>query len=347
MKDDIEERGMQDTGDGQTGVPSPLAPSPGGSQVRPSSFDTTAVPALYAADERSARRTFEFFTVNIRNLNTRRAYARAASDFAAWCSLREIPELRLVEPMHVAAWIEQQLKSYSKPSVKQQLAALRMLFDWLVVGQVIPLNPAGAVRGPRHSTRRGKTPVLDAKSTRSLLDSIECDTFIGLRDRAVIGTMVYTFARIGAVVQMQIEDYFYQGHRAWVRLHEKGGKEHEMPVHHALQDLLEAYLTGTGLKGTRGPLFRSVAGRSGKLTELSINQSDAWNMLQRRAKAIGLATHITNHTFRATGITEYLAADGKIEIAQRMANHESARTTGLYDRRPDLIALDEIERIRI
>jgi len=337
---------MEPTIEDETGAPAELEPRVG-SDLRQPGFTIPALPELYAADEKTARRTYEFFTVNIRNPNTRRAYARAASDFSAWCSLHEIPELKCVEPMHIAAWVEQQLKTYSKSSVKQQLAALRMLFDWLVIGQVIPLNPASSVRGPKHSMKRGKTPVLDAASTRKLLDSIERDTHIGRRDRALIGTMVYTFARIGAVVQMQIEDYFYQGHRPWVRLHEKGGKEHEMPVHHALQDLLEEYLSGTNLKSAKGPMFRSVTGRSGRLTDLPMSQSDTWNMLQRRALAISLQTRITNHTFRATGITEYLAGGGTLEIAQRMANHESTRTTGLYDRRRDLIALDEIERIRL
>lgn len=306
------------------------------------------LPALFAgASERDAVRVAEFFAAQIRNPNTRRAYLRAVTDFSAFCDSRGLTVLDQVQPLHVAAWVEIQLKSYSKPTVKQQLAAVRMLFDWLVVGQVVRSNPASSVRGPKHSVKRGKTPVLDAESTRQLLDSIERYTDIGRRDRALIGAMTYTFARIGAVVQMKVDDYFYQGHRAWVRLHEKGGKEHEMPVHHALQDLLEDYLTQAGLKGTSAPLFQSVAGRSGKLTGNAMSQSDAWNMLQRRALAAGLRTKITNHTFRATGITEYLLAGGKVEIAQRMANHESSRTTGLYDRRPDLIALDEIERIRI
>lgn len=306
------------------------------------------LPALFAgAGEREAVRVAEFFAAQIRNPNTRRAYLRAVTDFASFCEARGLAVLDQVQPLHVAAWVEIQLKAYSKPTVKQQLAAVRMLFDWLVVGQVVRSNPASSVRGPKHSAKRGKTPVLDAESTRQLLDSIERDTDIGRRDRALIGTMTYSFARIGAVVQMKVDDYFYQGHRAWVRLHEKGGKEHEMPVHHALQDLLEDYLTQAGLKGTNAPLFQSVAGRSGKLTGNAMSQSDAWNMLQRRAVATGLQTKITNHTFRATGITEYLLAGGKVEIAQRMANHESSRTTGLYDRRPDLIALDEIERIRI
>lgn len=307
-----------------------------------------SLPRLFAGTtERQAIRVAEFFAAQIRNPNTRRAYLRAVTDFAAFCEARGVAVLDQVQPLHVAAWVEIQLKSYSKPTVKQQLAAVRMLFDWLVVGQVVRSNPASSVRGPKHSVKRGKTPVLDAESTRQLLDSIERDTDIGRRDRALIGTMTYSFARIGAVVQMRIDDYFYQGHRAWVRLHEKGGKEHEMPVHHALQDLLEDYLMQAGLKGTSAPLFQSVAGRSGKLTGNAMSQSDAWNMLQRRALDAGLRTKITNHTFRATGITEYLLAGGKVEIAQRMANHESSRTTGLYDRRPDLIALDEIERIRI
>lgn len=306
------------------------------------------LPALFAgASERDAIRVAEFFAAQIQNRNTRRAYLRAATDFSRFCEERGLVDLARVQPLHVAAWVEIQLKSYSKPTVKQQLAAVRMLFDWLVVGQVVPTNPAASVRGPKHSVKRGKTPVLDAESTRQLLDSIERDTDIGRRDRALIGTMTYTFARIGAVVQMQVGDYFYQGHRPWVRLHEKGGKEHEMPVHHALHDLIEEYLAGADLKQAKGPLFRAVAGRSGRLTENPVSQSDAWNMLQRRAKAAGLQTRITNHTFRATGITEYLSAGGKIEVAQQMANHESARTTGLYDRRPDLVALDEIERIRI
>ena len=307
------------------------------------------LPALFiSGGQREAIRVAEFFAAQIRNPNTRRAYLRATMDFSRFCEEQlHLVELANVQPLHVAAWVEVQLKNYSKPTVKQQLAAVKMLFDWLVVGQVVPMNPASSVRGPKHSVRRGKTPVLDAISTRTLLDSIERDTDIGRRDRALIAMMIYTFARIGAVVQMQIEDYFYQGHRPWVRLHEKGGKEHEMPVHHALHDLLEEYLLEAGLKDQHGPLFRTVAGRSGKLTELSMSQSDAWNMLQRRAEAASLKSRITNHTFRATGITEYLAAGGKIEVAQQMANHESARTTGLYDRRPDLMALDEIERIRI
>lgn len=117
-----------------------------------------------------------------------------------------------------------------------------MLFDWLVVGHVIDVNPAHAVRAPKYSVKKGKTPVLTPDEARELLDTIDTATLIGLRDRALIGLMVYTFARVGAAIQMRVEDYFIQGRRGWVRLHEKGGKLHTVPCHHNLDNWTLAFL---------------------------------------------------------------------------------------------------------
>ena len=303
------------------------------------------VPALYAHDEPTAKRTFEFFAVSIRNPNTRKAYARAAAEFASWCEGHGIADVRQVQPVHVAAYIEG--LQIAAPSVKQRLAALRMLFDWLVIGQVMPANPASSVRGPRHSVKKGKTPVLSAEEARTLLDSIDTSTAIGLRDRALIGLMVYTFARVGAAIKMRVEDVYIQGRRTWVRLHEKGGKQHEMPCHHNLEAWLHEYIEGAQLGDTKGYLFRSAAGRTGRLSDTPMAQADVFRMVGRRAVAADIRTRIGCHSFRATGITEYLRNGGKLEIAQQMANHESARTTGLYDRRTDQVNLDEVERIVI
>ena len=257
-------------------------------------------------------------------------------------------DLAQVEPVHVAAFVEAQLRIHSKPTVKQRLAALRMLFDWMVVGQVIPSNPAHAVRGPKYTQRRGKTPVLQAYEARVLLDSIDTASLPGMRDRALIGLMVYTFARVGAAISMRVDDFYVQGRRGWVRLHEKGGKEHEMPTHHNLDHYLEEYIAAAGITDDRkGPLFRTVRGRSGKLTGNPLLQSDVWRMIRRRALSAGIKTEIGCHTFRATGITAYLKNGGRLEIAQQMAAHESSRTTGLYDRRSDEVSLDEVERIGI
>jgi site-specific recombinase XerD len=309
-----------------------------------------SVPAmiLSSAGKRGAMRFLEFFAANIRNPHTRRAYYRAAMRFFAWCEERKITDLAAIQPMHVAAYMELLLKSYSRPSVKQTLAAVRMLFDWLVVGQVSPINPASSVRGPKHVIKRGKTPVLAAEEARLLLDSIDVSSVVGLRDRALIGLMTYTFARVGAVIAMNVEDYYPQGRRWWVRLHEKGGKRHEMPTHHNLDAYLSAYIEAAGLaEAKRSPLFRTAIGRTQTLSRNWMTQADVYRMIRRRAAAAGLSTAVCCHTFRATGITAYLKNGGRLEVAQQMANHESARTTGLYDRRDDELTLDEVERIVI
>ncbi len=308
------------------------------------------LPVLFSPTPAAAKRFWEFFTTQISNDNTRKAYFNAVRTFSAWCQSWNIGELGQVEPMHIAAYLKVlEKQELSAPTIKQHLAALRMLFDWLVVCQVIPVNPAHAVRGPKHSVRKGKTPVLAAEEARALLDSIETDRLIGLRDRALIGLMVYTFARVNAVLSMRVEDYFVQGRRGWVQLHEKGGKLHSLPCHHNLDAYLEAYISAAGIAGdAKGPLFRTALNRAGdELTSNPLWQQDAYRMIQRRAKAAGIRTHIGNHSFRATGITAYLKNGGRLEIAQQMANHESSRTTGLYDRRGDEITLDEVERVGI
>jgi len=304
------------------------------------------LPLLYTPTAQAARRTLEFFTAQIRNPNTRRAYAGAASRFAAWCAEHGLHTLQEVEPVHVAAYVEGLQQEMTAPSVKLQLAALRTLFDWLVVGQVMPANPAASVRGPKHSAKKGKTPVLGADEARALMDAIDTATLIGLRDRALIGLMVYTFARVGAAVKMRAEDVYVQGRRTWVRLQEKGGKQHEMPCHHNLDEYLHAYMA-LAAPSAKSYLFCTATGRSTALSNRPMSQSDVWRMIGRRAEQAGIQTKIGCHTFRATGITEYLRNGGKLEIAQQMANHESARTTGLYDRRHDQVTLDEVERIFI
>jgi len=308
---------------------------------------TGRLPALFTPTPAASKRFVAFFTANIRNPNTRKAYAWAVFEFATWCERHGLFSLPAIEPVHVATYIESLRSHLSAPSIKQHLAAIRMLFDWLVVGQVLPSNPASSVRGPKHSTKKGKTPVLMADEARMLLDSIDVNTTVGLRDRALIGLMVYTFARIGAALAMHVEDVYIQGRRTWVRLHEKGGKLHAMPCHHNLDEYLHAYLKAAQLTEEKSPLFRTMHGRTGQLSDKPMTQVDAYRMIRRRAETVGIRTKIGNHSFRATGITEYLRNGGKLEIAQQMANHESARTTGLYDRRTDQVSLDEVERIVI
>jgi site-specific recombinase XerD len=303
---------------------------------------------IVVAGQGATMRFVEFFTVNIRNRNTRVAYAHAANAFLRWCSGRGIDALGDVQPVHVAAYIEQLRREMAPPSVKQHLAGIRTLFDWLVTGQVVPSNPAHAVRGPRHSVIKGATPVLSSEEATALPASIDVSTVVGQRDRAIMAVMTYTFARVGAVVALTIEDYFPQKKRWWLRLHEKNGKVNEMPCHHKLESHLDEYIEAAGTEDDRErPLFRSAIGKTGRLSDRPMLRGDVWRMVRRRASDAGIETAIGCHTFRATGITDYLTNGGRIEVAQRMAGHANAKTTGLYDRRSDDVSVGEVERIGI
>jgi integrase/recombinase XerD len=306
-----------------------------------------AVPTIFgAAGPRAVYRLIEFLTANIRNSNTRIAYGRAIIRFATWCEAHRV-SLDRITSLHVAAYVEVLGQELAKPSVKQNLAAIRMLFDYLVTGQIVPHNPATAVRGPKYVIKRGKTPVLSQTEAQALFESIDTRIIAGVRDRALIGVMVYSFARVGAVLGMNVEDYCQRGKRWWLRLHEKGGKHHEVPVHHKAEEYLDAYLHAAGIAGeTDEPLFRSIDARR-QLTDRRLVSRDALAMIKRRAKNADLGDEISCHSFRATGITNYLENGGTIEKAQQIANHESPRTTKLYDRTSDELSLDEIERILI
>ena len=191
-----------------------------------------------------------------------------------------IDELAGVQPFHVAAFIKDLQAEFSPPTVKQHLAALRMLFDWLVTGHVIDVNPAHAVRGPKYVVKKGKTPVLTADEARALLDSIPIVRKTAERRRRRSGRtrprrvarprpdrlMVYTFARVGAVLQMKVADYFVQGRRGWVRLHEKGGKEHEFPVTTISIIPRRIYRRGRHRRDADGYLFRTTGRKTGVLT---------------------------------------------------------------------------------
>jgi site-specific recombinase XerD len=307
------------------------------------------VPALVAdLGDEAAWRYVEFFTANISNPNTRRAYLPACNRFLGWSEDRGLT-LATIRAHDVATYIEELQAAVQSPSVKQQLAAIRMLFNWLVTRQVVPSNPSAAVRGPKHVVKTGKTPVLEADAWRKLLKSIPTETLRDLRDRALIATLTYSLTRITGALKMKVEDVRSRGAGWAVRLHEKGGKHHPMPCHHALAEALHTYINAAGIAEDRkGWLFRTARGHNGKAMSANpMTQPDAWRMIRRRAAAAGIAEAIGCHTFRATGITAYPSDGGALEHAQEMAAHESPRTTKLYDRTKERHTQDEVEGIRL
>ena len=277
-------------------------------------------PALIAAvGERASYRFFEFFTANIRNPHTRRAYARAAVEFFDWLAARGVTQLAAIESVHVAAYIEQLQQARSAPTAKLRLAALRHLFDWLVIGQIMPTNPAAAVRGPRHIVRRGKTPVLDPAEARQLIDAIDTTTVIGLRDRALIGLMVYSFARIGAAIGMRVEDVYHAEPPAMGALAREGRQaaRHAVPSQSRNLSARIYRRRGAGERSEGAavpdlqPRDRPAHRQPPAPSERLCDDSAARQGRPASPRTIG------NHTFRATGVTAYLKNGGTLENAPR------------------------------
>lgn len=327
-----------------------------------------AVPSIIMRAGNSAMtRYLEFFAVTIRNKNTRAAYVTACRKFFESCETYGLYDLLDIEPLHVATYIEHMSQQYAEPTVKQNLAAIRKMFDWMVTGQFISINPAHSVKGPSLSTKKGKTPVLTQEEARRLLNSIELKNEVAYRDRALIAFMMFSLARVSAALNCELKDYVQRGNQWWLILKEKGGKLHEMPVHHKLALYLHEYIEFADMKGRQQKidtknklrdktvkprpdpcyLFLASNGRAGTLSDRQLNRSRAWEMVQRRASAAGIAHRVNNHSFRATGITAFLQAGGRLEKAQEMANHSSPRTTKLYDRTNDAVTIEQVELIQI
>ena len=311
--------------------------------VKPPLATKPVLPALIAdAGDRAGRRFFEFFAASIRNLNTRQAYARAVRSFLSWCESQGL-SLHSVDPVATAAYIELLGKSRAPETVKQHLAAIRALFDYLVTGGILPFNPAASVRGPKVVARKGKTRPLSADQARALLASIDTSSIVGLRDRALIGIMLNGFARISAVLNAKVGD----DRGEVLRLTEKGGKHHDLPLNTKARAYLSSYIeAGSIADEKKTPLFRAVD-RHRRLTERPLHRNDAWAMVKRRAKKAGLPEAVTNHTFRATGITAYRENGGSLERAQAIAAHANPRTTAMYDHSEEKITAAELERVGI
>jgi integrase/recombinase XerD len=313
-----------------------------------SSISSTNIPSAVFKAGGFAQRSFaEFFTAGIRNRNTREAYFRAIHQFFLWLENNYSSlQLAQITPMVIARYIE------SHPGApltrNQHLAALRGLFAWLESASVISENPTASVRGIKYRQKRGKTPILTDSEISTLLASIDLNTLIGLRDRALISVMFFSFARVSAVLGMNVGDYYSHNGGNWLRLYEKGGKAHTVPAHPEVNIALDAYLKAGGHKDTRdAPLFQTQPGFTDILSGHRLRRHEAWAMIKRRALVAGISAEACNHTFRASGITNYLKNGGNRDTAQRIAAHEDIRTTALYDRRDEAVARLEIEKIAL
>lgn len=291
----------------------------------------------------------EMFIGQIRNLDTRRAYYRAASVFLEWCAARNL-QLTTIAPADVGRYLESLRESHHITSQKQILAALRKLFDFMVVRHAIVLNPAASVRTEKYQVIEGKTPEITLKQARRLLSSIDTTHVVGLRDKSIIAVMIYTGCRRSAVAKLCCQDFYDGGDQYYFRFEEKGGKSRAIPVRHDLQMLLLEYLQSAGVQSENtpdAPLFRSVVRKTKQLTNRPITGNDAGRIVKRRMKDAGLPKRLSSHSFRVTTITDLLSHGVPLEDVQLLAGHADPRTTRLYDRRHKEVTRNIVERISV
>ena len=310
------------------------------------------VPATVSELGRKAERKFvEFFTAHLRNDHTRRAYAHAAAQLSAWLEKVGL-SLAELEPPEAAAYIKSlEVQGKAPATIKARLSALSNLCDYLASSGVLDWNPFKVVRGPRVSQREGQTPILEPELVRELLASFDGDDVVTLRNRAIISTMLFSFARVGAVTKLDGRHYEVQGSKASLLLTEKRGKKTRVPCHHELREAMDAFLR-LSPAGPRTPVFRTVDRAldehgERRLTRRRLKSSNVLVMVKKRCAAGGIdPALVCNHSFRASGITAYMAGGGSIETAAEVAGHASTETTKLYDRTAKVVSRSEIERIR-
>lgn len=291
----------------------------------------------------------EFFGDQIASDHTRKVYRHAVHRFLSWCEAEGL-ELARIPPGAVGRYIRALAttdgKPASKPTQKLHLAAIRRFFDNLVQRHAVALNPATSVRGPVVRNVTGKTPATDPALARALLRSIATSDVVGLRDRAILATLMYTACRVGAVSKLRLRDFYTDGRQHYLRFDEKGGTDRQIPCRHDLQGYIEEYIAAAPC-GPDAPLFRAALGRTLQLSGRPLHAKDIHRMVKRRLKAAGLPAILTCHSFRATTATDLLEQGVPLEDVQELLGHADPRTTRLYDRRDRTVTRNVVERISI
>jgi site-specific recombinase XerD len=312
-----------------------------------SNDDKEELPALIASGGAAARFGWEEFIYGkIRNPHTRAAYGHAVTKFLRHCEGLD-KTLSHISPRDVGDYLD--TLDYATATKKLHLSALRHFFDTLVTRHAVILNPAASVRAERLQVIEGKTPEISVRHCRRLLASIGTDSVVGLRDKAIIGILIYTAARVGAVAKLRRSDFYDMDGQHSFRFTEKGGKSREIPVRHDLQKFIMDYLVIAGLEyaDKSSPLLRTTIRRTKRLTMNGMTANDMSRMVKRRMKAAGLPNRYSPHSFRVSAITDLLNQGVSLGEVQNLAGHADPRTTRLYDRRERRVTRNIVERISI
>jgi integrase/recombinase XerD len=304
------------------------------------------LPDVSESNRDTTAETFlEILGARLRNPNTRSAYRVAWSSFLAFCSKRQL-ELEAVKAYHVGSWLDQHCGS--KSTQRQHLAAVRLLFDHLMMRGAIEYNPAARARPPRLVRETSHTPVFEQAEIVAFLDTMNLNSTKEIRDKAIFCVLLYSWCRVSALINLSVADYYERNGERWLRFQEKRGKEHEVPVHSKAREAIDIWLEASGLTSNpAAPLFPAFGKDRETIVLKYLDRRSILKLVEKRASASGIIKRVCCHSFRATGITEYMNSGGTIEIAQQIAGHESSSTTRIYDRSRDRLTIEEIERVQI
>jgi integrase/recombinase XerD len=288
----------------------------------------------------------DFFDGKLANDNTRMAYSRAIRRFLDWCGTQEL-ELPRIMAGDVGRYLREHSGSLS--TKKQHLSALRRYFNLLVERHIVMINPAAVAETERYQVIEGKTPEITVDQARQLLASISTSSITGLRDRAIICTLIYTAARAGAVARLRMQDFYHAGDQYCLHFLDKGGKSREIPVRHDLERYIRKYIQAVGLENApkASSLFRTAVRKENRLTETAVTGHDICRMVKRRMKQAGLPETLSPHSFRVATATDLLDQGVPLDEVQYLLGHSDPRTTRLYDRREKRVTRNIVERISI
>jgi len=281
---------------------------------------------------------------NITNAKTRRAYKVDVAEFMAFSGLTETKSLRAVARSHVIAWRkDMESRSLAPTSIRRKLSALSSLFDYLCERNAVLGNPVDGVKRPTSNNNEGSTPALGDAQVRRLLEAPAPDTLKGVRDRAILATLLYHGIRREELCLLRLRDLQNRQGVMHLRIKGKRDKVRFVPVHPMALRLIGEYLEmgkhggAVSNESLDSPLFRPVANnRTGTLDKHLDPGSIYHNIVMKYAKATGIsaeAVGVCVHSMRATAATNALSNEADIAKVQEWLGHANVSTTRLYDRR--------------
>jgi integrase/recombinase XerD len=270
---------------------------------------------------------------NLDNENTRRAYRNDLKEFMAFVGITTPDELRLVTRAHVLAWRRDlERRELAGSTTRRKLAALSSLFEYLSEANAVTHNPVKGVRRPKVESYEGKTPALGDAQARHLLKLPAGDDLKARRDRALLSLLLYHGLRREELSRLTVQDVHLRRGVPHLRVHGKGSKVRNIPLHPATQGLLADYLESSGHAHEKlAPLFRPIRNhRTGELDQ-ALTGDGIYKLVRAYAQKLGVAIGV--HSLRATAATNALEHEADIAKVQEWLGHANIATTRLYDRR--------------